>query len=187
MRNRRVVSTAQEITILGVDPGLQQTGLGLIAARGNTIRLIDYTTLTTDARQRLSLRLCKLFIGMQDAVLQWQPEIVVVEKLIYARNAQVALKLGHARGVLLLVAEQLSVPIAEYTPAEIKRAVTGNGSASKEQVHRMVKAIVRNPRFDSPFDVTDALALAICHAHRASQHSALTVGSARRTTFLARA
>jgi crossover junction endodeoxyribonuclease RuvC len=178
---------AQEITILGVDPGLKQTGLGLIAVDGRKIRLCDAAVLATNPAERLPLRLCRLFIGMQEALRTWKPHLMVVEKLIYARNAQVALKLGHARGVLLLVAEQLSVPIAEYTPAEIKRAVTGRGAASKEQVHRMVKAIVRSSDFSSPFDVTDALALAICHAHRVSQRPELLAAVARRTTFLARA
>ena len=181
------MATAQEITILGVDPGLQQTGLGFISAAGQDIRLLDNAILTTDANDPMAPRLRELFSGVQEALRKWQPQVVVVEKLIYARNAQVALKLGQARGVLLLAAELKNLPIAEYTPAEIKRAVTGSGAASKEQVHRMVKAILRAPQFSSPYDVTDALALAICHAHRASQPAGRQIDASLATTSLARA
>lgn len=173
-----------EMTILGVDPGLHQTGLGLIAMRGREIELRQITLLTTGTAEPLAARLCDLFMGMQQALHDWKPDVIVVEKLIYARNAQVALKLGHARGVLLLAAAQEGIPIAEYTPAEVKRAVTGNGSASKEQVQRMVKAIVHLSRLRSSYDVTDALALAICHAHRAASRGG---GAKTGATFLARA
>ena len=183
------MAAAQEITILGVDPGLQQTGLGLIVACRQDIRLRDCALLRTDSSAPLPARLRELFDGMQQALCKWRPQAVVVEKLIYARNAQIALKLGNARGVLLLAAEQENMPIAEYTPAEIKRAVTGNGAASKEQVHRMVKAIVSAPYFKSSFDVTDALALAICHAHRAAPpaSSEMPGGVSRGATSQARA
>lgn len=180
------MAAAREITILGVDPGLLQTGLGLIAATAREVQLRGFILLATNNAEPLSTRLQDLYRGMQQALREWKPQVVVVEKLIYARNALVALKLGHARGVLLLAAEQAGIAIAEYTPAEVKRAVTGSGSASKEQVQRMVKAIVRTPRLSSSFDVTDALALAICHAHRAASCQS-GVGASSGATFLARA
>jgi crossover junction endodeoxyribonuclease RuvC len=197
------MAAADKILILGVDPGLQQTGLGLIAVDGQRIALRASRLLTTKTSELLPARLRTLFRGMQETLREWRPHIIVVEKLIYARNAQIALKLGHARGVLLLAGELNNVAIAEYTPAEIKRAVTGNGSASKEQVHRMVKVIVGSQELSSSFDVTDALALAICHAHRAAHNKTSEkpatsrfqkrlkkrsgARSAAGTTFLARA
>lgn len=181
------MAVPQEMIILGVDPGLQHTGLGLIMARGQEICFRESAILRTAADQQLPARLRVLFDGVQKLLRQWQPHAVVVEKLIYARNAQVALKLGHARGVLLLAAEEEKLPIAEYTPTEIKRAVTGNGAASKEQVHRMVKAILQAPQLTSPYDITDALALAICHAHRTSQTAGLPFRAPFRRSFLARA
>jgi crossover junction endodeoxyribonuclease RuvC len=180
------MAAVREMTILGVDPGLHQTGLGLIATGGREIELRQIRLLTTGTSEPLAARLLELFNDMQQALREWKPEVVVVEKLIYARNAQVALKLGHARGVLLLAAAKENKPIAEYTPAEVKRAVTGSGSASKEQVQRMVKAIVHRSRLRSSFDVTDALALAICHAHRAV-FRANGIGAKTGATFLARA
>ncbi len=171
------MAARQEVLILGVDPGLQQTGLGLISVEGKKNLLRATKLLVTKTSDSLPARLQTLFRGMQDALREWRPDIIVVEKLIYARNAQIALKLGHARGVLLLAGELNNVAIAEYTPAEIKRAVTGNGAASKEQVQRMVKVIVGSQELSSSFDVTDALALAICHAHRAA-HSKTSAKSA---------
>jgi crossover junction endodeoxyribonuclease RuvC len=183
------MTAADEVLILGVDPGLQQTGLGLIAVEGQHILLRASKLLTTKTSESLPTRLQTLFRGMEEALREWQPQIIVVEKLIYARNAQIALKLGHARGVLMLAGELNNVAVAEYTPAEIKRAVTGNGSASKEQVHRMVKVIVRGHELSSSFDVTDALASAICHAHRLLNRdgSGLRAGAATGATILARA
>lgn len=184
------MAARQEVLILGVDPGLQQTGLGLIAVDGQQIILRANKLLTTISSEPLPARLQTLFRGMQETVREWRPQIIVVEKLIYARNAQIALKLGHARGVLLLAGELDNVAIAEYTPAEIKRAVTGNGGASKEQVHRMVKVIVAGHELSSSFDVTDALALAICHAHRISHHDGSGLRAAAAATgesLLARA
>jgi crossover junction endodeoxyribonuclease RuvC len=181
------MAAAQEVTILGVDPGLQQTGLGMIAVKNQDCQLVESAILRTDAeRHNLAGRLAELFEGMQQTLRRWRPQFVVVEKLIYARNAQVALALGHARGVLLLAAMQEQVPIAEYTPAEVKRAVTGSGAASKEQVYRMVKALLQSPQFNAPYDVTDALALAICHAHRLSAHGRAPKG-VKSSTRLARA
>jgi crossover junction endodeoxyribonuclease RuvC len=112
-------------------------------------------------------RLHQIYLGVQKCLREWQPEVMVVENLIYARNAQVALKLGHARGVLLLAAAENQLPVVEYSPREVKLAVTGHGGASKEQVQRMVQAVLALRDLPAPYDVADALALAICHAHRA--------------------
>lgn len=181
------IGSGQEMIILGVDPGLQHTGLGVITLQGQAMRWRDSVILRTDAAETMPARLRTLFLAMQQALREWKPHVVVVEKLINARNAQVALKLGQARGVLLLAAAEEKLPIAEYTPTEVKRAVTANGAASKEQVHRMVKALMEVPQLTPPYDVTDALALAICHAHRTSCASRLSTEGLLRTSSMAHA
>jgi len=155
-----------ERRFLGVDPGLAQTGLGLVKQQNGRIAFAASQMLTSTPRQSLRDRLHQLYLGVQKCVAEWRPEVMVVEKLIYARNAQVALKLGHARGVLLLAAAENRLPVIEYLPREVKLAVTGYGGASKEQMQRMVQAVLQMPDLPETYDVADALALAICHAHR---------------------
>jgi crossover junction endodeoxyribonuclease RuvC len=157
----------QERRFLGVDPGLRRTGLGLIALKQARIRFVGSQLLTPPPDQALRDRLHQIYLGVQKCLREWQPEVMVVENLIYARNAQVALKLGHARGVLLLAAAENQLPVVEYSPREVKLAVTGHGGASKEQVQRMVQAVLAMRDLPATYDVADALALAICHAHRA--------------------
>ena len=118
------------------------------------------------AAAAMAVRLEHIFMETSAFIAANRPAVVVVEKLIYARNAQVALKLGHARGVLLLAAARAGLPVVEYTPREVKLSVSGNGAASKLQMQRMVQAILDLPELPAPHDLSDALALAICHAHR---------------------
>jgi crossover junction endodeoxyribonuclease RuvC len=156
-----------ERRFLGVDPGLTRTGVGLIALQKGHIAFAGAQVIAPAADQSLRDRLHHLYREVKACLRDWQPEVMVVENLIYARNAQVALKLGHARGVLLLAAAESDLPVIEYAPREIKLAVTGHGGASKEQVQRMVQAVLKMPEPPETHDVADALALAICHAHRA--------------------
>jgi crossover junction endodeoxyribonuclease RuvC len=157
-----------ERRILGVDPGLSQTGLGLIKVQHGRLAFADSLLIAPAANQTLRDRLYQLYAGVRQCLREWRPEAMVVENVIYARNAQIALKLGHARGVLLLAAAESEVPVVEYAPREVKLAVTGHGGASKEQMQRMVQAVLAMPEAPETYDVADALALAICHAHRAS-------------------
>ncbi len=152
---------------LGVDPGLTRTGLGLIALQEGHIAFAGAKLIAPASDQSLRDRLHHLYREVKACLRDWQPEVMVVENLIYARNAQVALKLGHARGVLLLAAAESGLPVVEYSPREIKLAVTGYGGASKEQMQRMVQAVLNMPKPPETYDVADALGLAICHAHRA--------------------
>jgi len=156
-----------ERRFLGVDPGLTRTGVGLIALQEGRIAFADAKLIAPVSNQSLRDRLHHLYREVRACLRDWQPEVMVVENLIYARNAQVALKLGHARGVLLLAAAESDLPVVEYSPREIKLAVTGYGGASKEQMQRMVQAVLNMPKPPQTHDVADALALAICHAHRA--------------------
>jgi len=156
-----------ERRILGVDPGLIRTGLGLIALQDGRISFVDSKLIAPSPDQPLRDRLHQIYSDVQACVREWQPEVMVVEKLIYVRNAQVALKLGHARGVLLLAAAENNLPVVEYSPREVKLAATGYGGASKEQMQRMVQAVLELSALPETHDIADALALAICHVHRA--------------------
>jgi crossover junction endodeoxyribonuclease RuvC len=152
--------------ILGVDPGLQMTGLGLIQSRDGHYFYVAAHTIAPPSEQALHLRIQQIFLETTAFLQKHRPGVMVIEKLIFARNAQTALKLGHARGALLLAAAQAGVEVVDYTPREVKLAVTGNGAASKQQVQRMVQAVLEMASLPEPHDVADALALAICHAHR---------------------
>lgn len=142
------------------------TGLGLVQSRDGHCFYVASQTIAPPTDRPLALRLEEIFSETTAFLKTHQPAVMVVEKLIFARNTQVALKLGHARGVLLLAAAQLGIEIFDYTPREVKMAVAGNGAASKQQVQRMVQAVLEMKTLPEPHDVADALALAICHAHR---------------------
>ena len=122
---------------------------------------------SSSPKQPFPSRLAHLFREISEIVHQAKPNVIAIENAIYAQNAQTALKLGHARGALLLAGALKEIEIAEYTPKEVKRAVTGNGNASKEQVQRMVQSVLALSEPPTPDDVADAIAVAICHFHRA--------------------
>ncbi len=142
------------------------TGLGLVHSRDGHCFYVASQTIAPRVDRPLEQRLAEIFAQATAFMKAHQPTIVVVEKLIFARNTQIALKLGHARGVLLLAAAQLSIEVVEYAPREVKLAVAGNGAASKLQMQRMVQAVLEMENLPEPHDIADALALAICHAHR---------------------
>ncbi|MDZ7291202.1 MAG: crossover junction endodeoxyribonuclease RuvC [candidate division KSB1 bacterium] len=155
-----------ERRFLGVDPGLSRTGLGLIRLIEGHMTFGGSQLIAPSPNQSLRDRLHQLYMRVQDCLREWRPEVMVMENLIYARNAQVALKLGQAHGVLLLAAAENNLPVVEYAPREVKLALTGHGGASKDQIQRMVRAVLEMPNLPEPYDIADALALAICHAHR---------------------
>lgn len=142
------------------------TGLGVVKAESGRCVFIGAKTISPPAGQNLAARLDQIFSEASAFIASAAPAVIAVEQLIYARNAQVAFKLGQARGVLLLAAVRAGLPVIEYTPREVKLAVAGNGAASKHQMQRMVQAILSMNHLPEPHDLADALALAICHAHR---------------------
>ncbi|MDQ7052248.1 MAG: crossover junction endodeoxyribonuclease RuvC [candidate division KSB1 bacterium] len=152
--------------ILGVDPGLSRTGWGLLEAGHAGIRLIDRGVISTTSKETFPRRLMKIYAGLQDIVSRLAPEVLAIEDVIFVENARIALKLGQARGVVLLLAAQNDLPVASYAPRTIKESLTGNGSASKLQMQRMVKSLLGLPEMPSPHDVADAIAVALCHFHR---------------------
>jgi crossover junction endodeoxyribonuclease RuvC len=153
------------VRIFGIDPGSERTGYGCVETDGSRHRLIACGSLSSPARTPLPDRLLVIHAGLSALIAEHHPDCVVVENIFHAKNARSALRLGHARGVALLAASQAGVPVAEYAPAEIKRAVVGFGRAEKQQVGRMVKLLLGLDAVPSPHDVSDALAVAICHVH----------------------
>jgi len=152
--------------VLGVDPGTLVTGFGVVARNGETFRLLASGTVNNRSEHSLPLRLEKIHDGVREVIRKFRPEEFAIESAFYGKNAQSALKLGHARGVCLLAAAQAGLPTAEYSPREVKKSIVGNGNASKEQVQFMIKALLRLHNAPMVLDASDAIAVALCHLHR---------------------
>jgi len=152
--------------IAGIDPGLQNTGLAVLEKSGHSIRLIDFQLIQSTRAVSFDARLKIIYDQVVQFLVAHKPEVVALEEVFYAKNAQVALKMGHARGAVILAAANQSIPVAEYSPREIKLAVTGNGNASKYQVQQMICRILNVKEIPQTFDITDAMATAFCHSQR---------------------
>lgn len=154
--------------VIGIDPGTALTGYGIVLENSNTsLRMKACGAIRTPAHTPDEERLCKLYEDLSAILHEYKPDCAAVEKLYFQRNVTTALKVGQARGVILLALAQASIPIYEYNPMDIKLAVTGYGMAEKNQVQQMVKALLQLEKTPKPDDVADALAVAICHAHSA--------------------
>ena len=151
--------------IFGVDPGSRRTGYGCIETSAGRHRLVDCGALSASPDAPLADRLRVVHSGLAKLLASHQPDVVAFEDLFYARNVRSALVLGHVRGVLLLAAAEAGLPAAEYSPAEVKRALVGYGRADKQQVQQMVALLLGMDAPPSPLDASDALAVAVCHAH----------------------
>lgn len=151
--------------IMGIDPGFAILGYGIVRYQGNHFDVSDYGVVTTDAGIPLASRLLLLEEGLVQLLDRYKPEAVVVEDLFFNNNAKTALKVGQGRGVALLCAARAGIPVYEYTPLQVKQAVTGYGRADKKQMQQMVKILLNLSQTPKPDDAADALAIAICHAH----------------------
>lgn len=150
--------------ILGIDPGLNCTGWGIIEQQGNRLSFIAAGQVRTDAKEPLSSRLKSLHEGLSKVLIAYKPNQAAIEETFMNTNAMSSLKLGHARGALMLSVSIENVPLAEYATRLVKKSVVGVGAAEKDQVAAMVKMILPNTKAESA-DAFDALAVAICHAH----------------------
>ncbi len=150
--------------MLGIDPGTAATGYGVVERNGSRLRAIEYGCLETGPATQ-GERLVAIHAGIAELIGRHRPTLVAVERIFFSRNVQTAFSVGQARGVVLLAAAQSGLPIFEYTPNEVKMAVTGYGRASKEQVQRMVQTVLGLALVPTPDDAADALAVAICLAH----------------------
>ncbi|MGQ0735327.1 MAG: crossover junction endodeoxyribonuclease RuvC [Acidobacteriota bacterium] len=150
--------------VFGIDPGSQRTGYGCVESDGRRHRLVVCGAVSA-SKQAFADRLAVIHDELSAVIRGCQPDCVAIENLFHATNVRSALKLGHARGVAMLAAVQAGLPVVEYTPAEIKRAVVGYGRADKAQVQQMIRLLLGLARAPQPHDAADALAVAICHLH----------------------
>jgi crossover junction endodeoxyribonuclease RuvC len=164
------------VIILGIDPGTAALGYGVIERTGGRLRAIDHGCLVTSPDLPMPERLLAIHGLLDDLLALHQPAIVAVERLFFSRNAQTAIAVGQARGVVLLAAAQHSRPVREATPNEVKSAIAGYGAADKEQVQRMVQLVLGMAELPRPNDAADALAIAVCVANRLGQTDRANTG-----------
>ncbi len=152
--------------ILGVDPGTLVTGYGVIEIDRGKTSVLAFDVIVNRSDRSMPLRLKEIYSRLTEVIDKFHPDEFAIETAFYGRNAQSALKLGHARGVSMLAAVNNEIPTTEYSPREVKKSVAGNGAASKQQVKYMVKSMLGLRETPKLFDATDALAVALCHRHR---------------------
>ena len=149
--------------IIGIDPGLAKTGFGIIDEVGG-VRCVRYGMITTPPDVRLHIRVQTIFREIKEILDMYEPDELAIERLFFSRNVSSAIEVSHARGVVLLAAAEYGIKVFEYTPNQIKQAVTGSGRADKKQMQKMVGMLLGIDE-KMPVDAADALAAAICHAH----------------------
>jgi len=152
-------------SVLGIDPGTATTGFGLITENNIGLQVIDYGVISTPPDLPMEKRLLIIYNRLLELIDLHQPDSCAVEKLFFQRNVTTAISVGQARGVILLALAARNVKYAEYTPLQVKQAVTGYGVANKRQVQIMVQSLLNLAEIPKPDDASDALAIAICHAH----------------------
>lgn len=155
----------RDIIVLGIDPGYALMGWGVVEANGSHMRLLDYGCVETKAGVPMQHRLRTLQLGVRNLVNIYQPDDVAFEELFFARNVTTALMVGAARGAAIIAAAEYTENLYEYTPMQIKQAVTGYGGADKHQVQVMVKMLLNMKEIAKPDDAADALAVALTHAN----------------------
>jgi len=158
--------------ILGVDPGIADTGYGLVRQRGSRLEMVDCGCIVTPSAAPSSQRLQLLNRGLRAVLTTHHPDVAAMEQIFFNRNARSAMEVGQARGVALLCLADAGVMVHEYTPLAVKSALTGYGRADKAQVLRMVRVALARPDLNVSHDAVDALALAICHHHSARLRAA---------------
>ena len=157
--------------VLGIDPGSETLGWGVVEGSGLKYALIDFGTVKSSPKDAFSKRLLKISEGIEAVIAKFQPDVLSVEEAFYANNVKVALKLGQVRGVVLLMGEKANLEISEFSPRLIKQTVVGYGNAEKHQVQEMVRLLLKMKTVPQPHDAADALAIAICHFHHAGVQS----------------
>ena len=151
--------------ILGIDPGYAIVGWGVVDYVGNRFTPVGFGSITTPAGVPFEQRLKEVYEGMEEILSTYQPQALAIEQLFYQHNQTTVIGVAEARGVILLAAAQCAVPVFEYTPMQVKQAVTGYGKAVKKQVQEMTRVLLRLEKVPKPDDTADALAMAIAHCH----------------------
>jgi crossover junction endodeoxyribonuclease RuvC len=180
MQPRSVKASAPErriwavVVVLGIDPGTAHTGYGVVLSRGSELAALDGGVIGTGPSEPLEQRLTRIHTRVCDLISEHRPDAVAVEELYFGQNARSAFAVGQARGVVMLAAGMSGVSCFSYTPQAVKQAVCGSGAAAKDQVQRMVGALLSLPAPPEPDHAADALAVAICHANGAALRRAVT-------------
>jgi len=156
------------LVILGIDPGVATVGFGIISETGGAPKLKRYGVISTPAGMRLALRLQQINNDVTELIETFKPDAIVVEELFFNTNQKTAVSVAHGRAAVILAGEKYGIPMFEYTPLQVKKAVAGYGRASKNQVMEMVKRLLAMEQIPKPDDAADALAIAICHARFAN-------------------
>ena len=151
--------------VLGIDPGTATTGFGLVEEKNDQLVFVDHGVISTSPKQNSRERLQKIFLEAKQLIEGFKPDAIALERLFFGKNAKTAMAVGQARGVVLLCAAEAQVNVTEYTPLEVKIALTGYGRADKKQMQQMVKTLLGLASLPKPDDAADALAIAICHHH----------------------
>ncbi len=169
--------------ILGIDPGIATVGYGVVSYKNGGFVFVDCGALITDAGVRVEHRLSEIYDDLYGVIKEFTPDAIAVEELFFNSNRKTAVNVCQARGVILLAAEKNGIPLFEYTPLQVKQAITGYGRAEKHQVMEMTKIMLGLEKVPRPDDAADALALAICHAHYSSSKlaSTHTIASSKKT------
>lgn len=157
--------------VLGIDPGYAIVGYGVVDYEKQRFAPVEYGAVTTQAGVLFEERLLQVYRGIGEVIDRTQPEAVSIEQLFYYHNQTTVIYVAEARGVILLAAHKRNIPVYEYTPMQVKQAVTGYGKAVKKQVQEMTRRVLKLQEIPKPDDTADALAMAVCHAHCA--HSQL--------------
>jgi crossover junction endodeoxyribonuclease RuvC len=155
--------------ILGIDPGTRVVGYGVVDLVGNRMRPVAHGVIRADMAHDYGARLRSIHDGLARVIVEHRPDQVAIEEAFYGKNAASALRMGEGRGVAILAAALHDRPLFQYTPAEVKKAVVGNGRAHKEQIQEMVRLLLGLPEIPEPEDAADALAVAICHCNRRTE------------------
>ncbi len=153
---------------LGIDPGTAIVGYAVVMARGSELHMVACDVITTPAKMPLAQRLQLIYEGLTRLIATYKPDEAAMEELFFAKNARTAMTVGHARGVAMLALANGGLSVAEYTPKQVKQAVTGYGGADKNQVGEMVRILLKLSAIPKPDDAADAAAVAICHLNTAS-------------------
>ena len=167
--------------VLGIDPGSETTGWGVIEGddAGRSYRVVEFGAIRLSSATSFSSRLLKISRGLEEVIAKLKPDACAIEEAFYANNPKVTLKLGQVRGVALLAAESAALEIGEYSPRLVKQTVAGYGNAEKHQVQEMVRVLLSLTSVPEPHDAADALAVAICHFHHAGISRRLAAAEAR--------
>ena len=161
------------VRVIGIDPGTRVAGYGVVETRGNSITPVTFGAIRVRPQDPYALRLLKIFEGLKRVMDEQAPDEVAIEEAFYGKSVSAALRIGESRGVAIVAVGLADRPLFQYSPAEVKKAVVGNGRAHKSQVQEMVRMLLGLPEVPQPEDAADALAVAICHCNRPREQPAL--------------